>query len=66
MRTRIAPACRQTASKTSIEPASDPVWERAARAPSSVIPPLSTIVGLTRASAFNASKKARPSRGPSM
>ena len=64
--TRSAPAWRQSASKTCVEPASDPVCEFAARAPAPVRPPLRITVGFSRAQRRSARAKAGPSETPSM
>ena len=64
--TRSAPACRTAASKARSDPASAPVCEETARAPSAERPAFSSTTGLTAAARRSASRNRRPSATPSM
>jgi hypothetical protein len=62
---RVAPACRQTPSKSRSSLASAPVWLAAARCPPSVAPPFTSTTGFSAAAAASRCRKSRPSPMPS-
>jgi hypothetical protein len=64
--TRTTPPRRNAASTTSSLPASEPVWEAAARAAPSVLPGLMTMIGLRRETSRAADRNARASPMVSM